>query len=114
MTSPYWFFGTHLRILNDEHQPGSGYDLIKRRFPPGTVTRLHLHTRYCEPIYVLEGTFTVRTNAGKATLTPGEHIPVPRNTPHPVAGTGHATNRSLAITSPGGFANLVRTVVIPD
>ncbi len=114
MEPPYWFFGTHLRLLNDEHQTGSGYDLIEGRFPTGTETHLHLHTRYDELIYVLEGTFTVYTNAGKATLDPGEHIFVPRNTPHTVAGTGPATNRSLTITSPGGFANLVRTVGIPD
>jgi quercetin dioxygenase-like cupin family protein len=114
MTFPYWFFGTHLRLLSDEHQPGPGYDLIEGFFPPGTQTHLHLHTRYDELIYVLEGAFTVYTHAGKATLAPGEHIFVPRNTPHTVAGTGKATNRSLTITSPGGFADLVRTVGIPD
>jgi quercetin dioxygenase-like cupin family protein len=114
MTSPYWFFGTHLRLLTDEHQSSFGYDLIEGRFPPGTETHLHLHTRYDELIYVLEGTFTVYTHDGKATLTPGEHIFGPRNTPHAVAGTGHAANRSLTITSPGGLANLVRTVGIPD
>jgi quercetin dioxygenase-like cupin family protein len=114
MTFQYWFFGTHLRLLSDEHQPGSGYDLIEARFPPGTQTHLHLHTRYDKFIYVLEGAFTVYTHTGQATLAPGEHIFVPRNTPHTVTGTGHATNRSLTITSPGGFANLVRMVGIPD
>jgi quercetin dioxygenase-like cupin family protein len=114
MTFPYWFFGTHLRLLTEVHQTGSAYDLIEGRFPPGTETHLHLHTRYDELIYVLEGTFTVYTNAGKATLSQGEHIFVPRNTPHTVAGTGLAANRSLTITSPGGFADLVRSVGIPD
>jgi quercetin dioxygenase-like cupin family protein len=113
MTSPYWFFGTHLRLLTDEHQTGSGYDLIEGRFPPATETHLHLHTQYDEFIYVLEGSFTVYTNAGKATLSQGEHIFVPRNTPHSVVSTGQVTSRSLTITSPGGFASLVRKVGIP-
>jgi quercetin dioxygenase-like cupin family protein len=114
MEPPYWFFGTHLRVLTDEHQTGSGYDLIEGRFPTGTETHLHLHTRYDELIYVLEETFTVYANAGKTTLAPGEHIFVPRNTAHAVAGTGPAANRSLTIPSLSGFANLVRTAGIAD
>lgn len=112
MASPYWFCGTHLRLLVDEYQTGSGYDLIEGRFPPGVET--YRQTRYDELICVPEGNFTVYTNTGKATLAPGESIFIPRNTPHAVAGTGPAVNRSLTITSPGGMAALVRTVGIPD
>jgi quercetin dioxygenase-like cupin family protein len=114
MTPPYWFFETSLRVLADANQTGSEYDLIEGHFPPGTETHLHLHTRYDEMIYVLEGTFTVYTNTQTAMLAAGEHIFVPRNTPHTVVGTSLSVNRILTITSPGGMAALVRAVGIPD
>ena len=114
MTTPYWFFETHLRVLAEAGQTGSRFDLIEGRFPPGVQTHLHLHTRYDEAVYVLEGTFTVYTDAGSVTLRPGEHFFIPRHTPHVVAGTGRGTNRSLTVASPGGFAKLVQAVGIPD
>src|SRR5688500_12672658 len=88
MNPTYWFFGTRLRILADEQQTGSRYDLIEGDFPAGTETPLHLHTRYDELIYVLEGAFTVYTNTGTVTLAPGDFLFVARNTPHVVAATG--------------------------
>ncbi len=114
MNTPYWFFETHLRVLHDAQETGGGYDLIEGRFPPGIETPLHLHTRYDELLYVLEGAFTVYTNTGTVTLAPGESLFVPRNTSHVVAGTGPGVNRALTIASPGGLARLVRTVGIPD
>jgi quercetin dioxygenase-like cupin family protein len=114
MNTPYWLFETHLRILHDAQETGSGHDLIEGRFPPGIETPLHLHTRYDELIYVLEGAFTVYTNTGTVTLAPGEHLFVPRHTAHVVAGSGPGANRALTIASPGGLATLVRTVGIPD
>ncbi len=112
MASPYWFCGTHLRLLVDEYQTGSGYDLIEGRFPPGVET--YRQTRYDELICVPEGNFTVYTNTGKATLAPGESIFIPRNTPHVVMSTGEDANQALTIASPGGFGQLIRRVGIPD
>lgn len=114
MTPPYWFFNAHLRIVLDEQHTHSNYDLIEGRFPAGMETPLHLHTKYDELIYVLEGEFTVYTNTGAATLTAGEHIFIPRNTPHVVAAPGKTINRALSIASPSGFGKLLRAIGIPD
>ncbi len=114
MLPPYWLFGTHLRILLDEEQTHASYDLIEGYFPEGTQTPLHLHTKYDELIYVLEGTFSVYTNSGEVRLMPGEHILVRQNTPHVLAAYGNRYNRALYITSPSGFAKLLRQVGIPD
>jgi mannose-6-phosphate isomerase-like protein (cupin superfamily) len=112
MTTPYWFFETHLRVLHDAQQSGCGYDLVEGRFPPGVETPPHLHTRYDELLYVLEGAFSVYTSTGTVTLAAGEHLFVPCHTPHVVAGTG--TNRALTIAAPGGLAAMVRAIGIPD
>lgn len=114
MTTPYWLFGTNLRVLTDEQQTYSQYDIIEGRFPAGTETPLHVHTKYDEFLYVLEGIFTVYTDTGTVTLLPGQHIFIPRNTPHVVAAIGQTINRGLTIASPSSFGKLIRTVGIPD
>jgi mannose-6-phosphate isomerase-like protein (cupin superfamily) len=114
MNPPYWLFGAHLRILADEQLSHSPYDLIEGYFPPGTETPLHLHTRYDELIYVLNGAFTIYTDSDTVTLTAGGHFFIPRNTPHVVMSTGEDANQALTIASPGGFGQLIRRVGIPD
>ncbi|HLW19403.1 MAG TPA: cupin domain-containing protein [Cyclobacteriaceae bacterium] len=114
MSQTFWLFGTYLRILADEHQTDSAYDLIEGQFPANMETPLHLHTKYSEQIYVLEGEFTVYLNKEKITLFPGEHLLISPNTPHVVAASGKQVNRALTIASPSGFAKLIRNVGIPS
>ena len=114
MIPTYWLFGTHLTILADEQQTSSHYDLIKGRFPPGTQTPLHLHARYDEAIYVLEGAFTLFTDSQTITLSPGEQLLIPQNTPHVVMASNQPINRALTVASPSGFGKLIRTVGIPS
>jgi len=113
MSQTFWLFGTHLRILADGHQIESAYDLIEGQFPPNMETPLHLHTKYAEHIYVLEGEFTVYLGKEKITLTPGEHFLISPNTPHVVAASSKQINRALTIASPSGFAKLIRNIGIP-
>lgn len=114
MNPTYWFFGTRLRILADERQTESRYDLVEGDFSAGTQTPLHLHTRYDELIYVQEGEFTLYTDAGTVVLAAGESFLVPRNTSHVVEASGPRSNRAVTIASPSGLARLVRTVGIPE
>lgn len=113
MAQPYWLFGTHVTILADEQQTNKQYDLVEGRFSPGAETPPHLHTKYSELIYVLEGEFTVYTDTGVATLADGGHIFIPMNTPHSVVGSGEGLNRAITVASPSGFANLIRSVGTP-
>lgn len=113
MSQTFWLYGTYLSILADKHQTNSAYDLIEGQFPANTETPLHMHTKYAEQIYVLEGEFTVYLNKKKITLTPGEHLFILPNTPHVVAASGKQVNRALTIASPSGFAKLIRSVGIP-
>ena len=113
MAQSYWLFGTHLTILTDEQQTDSGYDLIEGRFSAGIQTPLHRHTKYSEAIYVLEGEFTIYTDAGAATLSPGGHTFIPINTPHVVLASGDGESRAITVASPSGFAKLIRSVGTP-
>jgi len=59
MMQSLWFFGSYLTILADRTTTGGQNNLIEGYSPPGSQTPPHLHTRYSEQLYVLEGEFTV-------------------------------------------------------
>ncbi|MFD2035409.1 cupin domain-containing protein [Belliella marina] len=113
MSQKFWLFGTQLHILADEHHTDSAYDLIEGQFPANIETPLHMHTKYTEQIYVLEGEFTIYLNKEEITLTPGEHLFILPNTPHVVGASGKKVNRALTIATPSGFAKLIKAVGIP-
>jgi quercetin dioxygenase-like cupin family protein len=113
MSQIYWLFGAQLTILADEQQTNSTYDLVEGNFPAHMETPLHLHTKYSEKIYVLEGEFTVYTDTEVVTLRTGDFIFVAPNRPHVVAASGNQVNRALTIASPSGFGKLIRSVGIP-
>ncbi|WP_281168482.1 cupin domain-containing protein [Spirosoma spitsbergense] len=82
-------------------------------FSAGAESPLHLHTKYSELIYVLEGEFTIYTDTGVATLSPGGSVFIPINTQHMVVGSGEGDNRAITVASPSGFAELIRSVGTP-
>jgi quercetin dioxygenase-like cupin family protein len=110
MTQYFWFFGSCLTILADRTTTGGQYDLIEGYFPPGSQTPTHRHTRYSEQIYVLEGEFTVWTDAKKIVITTGENFLIPVGTPHVVAAFGDQPARGLTIAAPSAFARLIAAV----
>lgn len=60
MIQSLWLLGTRLTIVADRTTTDGKYNLIEGYFPPGTQTLPHLHTRYSEQLYVLEGEFTTQ------------------------------------------------------
>jgi quercetin dioxygenase-like cupin family protein len=108
MAQNYWLFGTHLTILVDEQKSNGNYDLIEGTLAEGVETPLHLHSKYSEKIYVLEGEFTIYTPGKTITAKPGESFFIPENTPHVVAAGNSRKNRALTVASPSGFAKLIR------
>jgi len=108
MAQEYWLFGTHLHILVDEQKSNGNYDLIEGTLRKGVETPLHVHSKYSEKVYVLEGEFTIYTPSGSITVKPGESFFIPENTPHVVAAGNTEKNRALTVASPSGFAKLIR------
>jgi hypothetical protein len=66
--------GTFLTLAADEKETKSQYDLIDRLLQSGVETQLHMHTKYSEVIYVLEGGFMVFTGNKVSVLRQGESI----------------------------------------
>lgn len=108
MNQAFWLLGTHLNVLADEETTGGRYDLIEGRFLPNVATPLHRHTAYSEHLYVLEGEFTVRTEATTVVVKPGENFLIPQGIVHSVA-CGSAPGRGIVVASPSGCARLIKT-----
>jgi quercetin dioxygenase-like cupin family protein len=108
MNQSFWLLGTLTRILADHETTEGCYDLIEGTFQPGVATPMHRHTTYSEHLFVLEGEFTVHTEAEVIVLNPGENFFIPRGTVHAVV-SGPALGRGLVVASPSGFAQLIKT-----
>jgi mannose-6-phosphate isomerase-like protein (cupin superfamily) len=69
-------------ILTTGADTDGGHDLIDSVLPAGSMTPLHLHTRYEERVYVISGSLTVWVGPDKLTVGPGELYHIPTNVPH--------------------------------
>ena len=96
MRKSYWFFGHRLTILAGSADTGGHYDLIEGWDPPGTQVPLHLHRRYSEQIYVLEGELTAWAGKRKVVLRPGDDVVIPAGTVHTWAVTGDGGQHPVA------------------
>ena len=70
MRKSYWFLGHHQTILAGAADTEGRYDLAEGRFPAGTQIPPHVHRRYSEHFYVLEGELTVWVGRRKVVLRP--------------------------------------------
>jgi quercetin dioxygenase-like cupin family protein len=108
MIQPRWLFGSScLTILADRTTTGGQYDLIDTYFLPDKQTPLHLHTRYSEHLYVLEGEFTVWAGENKLVLNAGDHFLIPVGVPHAVGVLNDRPGHGLVVAAPSGFARLI-------
>jgi mannose-6-phosphate isomerase-like protein (cupin superfamily) len=99
------------RVLTRAQETEGAFDLVDSTMPPGAATPLHLHTRYEERLWVLEGALLVQCDTERVELTPGDFYRIPRNAPHMVRSTAGA--RALVISSPAAFAELLVRAGVP-
>ncbi len=110
MEKSYWIFNGRLDIFVDELQSDGQYDLIAGTFEPGIEVPPHQHNNYSESIMVTEGELTVYLKDKTTVLRPGDHIFIPKSTPHAIRNTGSGVAKGLTVASPSGFARLIREV----
>jgi quercetin dioxygenase-like cupin family protein len=99
-------------ILTTGADTDGRHDLIDSVLPAGSMTPLHLHTRYEERVYVISGSLTVWVGPDKLTVGPGELYHIPTNVPHTVQ-AGPEDTHAILISSPAGFAELVARAGTP-
>jgi quercetin dioxygenase-like cupin family protein len=99
-------------ILTTGAETDGRHDLIDSVLPAGSITPLHLHTRYEERVYVISCTLTVWIGPEKLTVGSGEYYHIPLHVPHTVQARSEDTH-ALLISSPAGFAELVARAGTP-
>lgn len=101
-----------VRILTTGVETSGRHDLVEVFQLPDNAAPLHLHTRYEERLWVLDGQCTMWCGPDKAELAAGDYYAIPIHTPHAIkAGPGGC--RSLMISSPAGFAELIARAATP-
>lgn len=102
----------HVTILTTGAETDGRHDLVEGVQPPLAITPLHVHTRYEERLWVLEGELTIWAGDRKVTVGPGGFFHIPTDVPHTIkAGPNGA--RALNITSPAGFAEMIERTATP-
>jgi mannose-6-phosphate isomerase-like protein (cupin superfamily) len=101
-----------VRILTTGAETSGRHDLLDAFALPDTATPLHLHTRYEERLWIVEGEFTLWAGKDQAQLRSGDYYAIPLNTPHAIKAGPHG-GRSLVISSPAGFAELIARAATP-
>jgi quercetin dioxygenase-like cupin family protein len=97
----------HYTILTTGEDTDGRHDLILGVKAPGSATPLHLHTRYEERLFVLDGSLTIWAGNEKVVLSAGDFYVIPTDVAHMIQ-AGPDGARALNISSPAGFAELVQ------
>ena len=101
-----------IRILTTGAETSGRHDLVDAFQLPDTLTPLHLHIRYEERLFVTEGACTVWVGPDTVRVGRGDYCAIPLNTPHAIK-AGPDGCRSLLISSPAGFAELITRAATP-
>jgi quercetin dioxygenase-like cupin family protein len=99
-------------ILTTGEETDGRHDLLDTVLPAGSITPLHLHTRYEERVFVISGSLTVWVGADKLTVRSGDYYHIPLNVPHAVQSDTEDTH-AILISSPAGFAELTARAGTP-
>ena len=104
--------GTRFTVLTRGVETGGRHDLVDAVQVPGSTTPLHLHTRYDERVWVIEGELVGWVGEHRIAVGAGRLLTIPMNVPHMLqAGPNGA--HALNISSPAAFAELVERTGVP-
>jgi mannose-6-phosphate isomerase-like protein (cupin superfamily) len=103
----YLFLCVQMKVLLSAAQTGGQFTLIESIMPPGGDGGLHVHANDDESMHMLEGELDVTIGETSFTLKPGETYLAPRGMPHRLRNLGSVPARSLLITTPGGFDEMI-------
>jgi quercetin dioxygenase-like cupin family protein len=89
-------------FLKTRHETGGALDLFELTIPPfARVPLPHIHRKYDETIFGVDGTVTWTLHDRATEVGPGTSLVIPRGTPHFYANRTHTTARVLCLQTPG-------------
>jgi quercetin dioxygenase-like cupin family protein len=89
-------------FLKTRHETGGAFDLFELTIPPfARVPLPHIHRKYDETIFGVDGTMTWTLGDQPTQIRRGTTLFIPRGTPHFYANRTHTTARILCLQTPG-------------
>jgi quercetin dioxygenase-like cupin family protein len=89
-------------FLKTRHETDDAFDLFELTIPPyGRVLFPHIHRKYDETIFGVDGTMTWTLVDDSTEVRRGTTLFIPRGTPHFYANRTHTTARILCLQTPG-------------
>jgi quercetin dioxygenase-like cupin family protein len=89
-------------FLKTRHETEGAFDLFELTIPPfARVPLPHIHRKYDETIFGLDGTMTWTLRDNSTEVSRGVTLAIPRGTPHFYANRTHTTARVLCLQTPG-------------
>ena len=89
-------------FLKTRHETDDAFDLFELTIPPfGRVPLPHIHRKYDETIFGVDGTMTWTLVDNSTEVRRGITLFIPRGTPHFYANRTHTTARILCLQTPG-------------
>jgi quercetin dioxygenase-like cupin family protein len=102
----YFWLGSLTINKVGSSQTLSGLSIVDHRVPAGYAPPAHQH-HDDETFYILEGQFAVRCGQQSWLAGPGSLVFLPRDIPHGFVVSGAGPGRTLLITAPGGFDEVI-------
>jgi len=90
-----------------------GLSIVDHRVPAGYAPPPHIHHQDDEVFYVLGGQFIVRCGPQTWQAGPDSLVFLPREVPHGFVVSDDGPGRTLLLTAPGGFDELVSDLGTP-
>lgn len=112
-----------ITFLKTRHETGGAFDLFELTIPPfARIPLPHLHRKYDETIFGVDGTMTWTLLDRPTQVSRGTTLLIPRGIPHFFANRTHTTCRVLSLQTPGvlgpeyylEIAALYHTSRLPD
>lgn len=104
--------GLRATVLTSGEETDGRHDLTEGHQVAGDMTPLHLHRRYEERLWVVDGEAEVWAGDQHAVLRSGDFVHISRFVPHTIK-AGADGCHALNISSPAGFAELVARTGTP-
>jgi quercetin dioxygenase-like cupin family protein len=95
------FEGNRMIVLVSSDETDGALALLEETVPAGWEPPLHIHHFADEVLYVLEGSYLFKQGEQTIAATAGDHVLVPRGTPHSWT-SGPEGGRMLIAFAPGG------------
>jgi mannose-6-phosphate isomerase-like protein (cupin superfamily) len=93
---------TSVTFLKTRHETGGAFDLFELILPAfHRVPLPHIHRKYDETIFGVDGTLTWTLNDKPTEVRRGVTLFIPRGTPHSYANPTHLPGRVLCLQTPG-------------